>query len=107
MHSTETGIRMNHINWIQQNEDYNVKYHVLKWKSSHFHEPYSSHVSSGAKISQGGAAASVPAAQTQAEGEGLGLLRLNGAEMRGCGSDSDWRSLLRGIYPAERTGVTA
>ena len=73
MHSTETGIRMNHINWIQQNEDYNVKYHVLKWKSSHFHEPYSSHVSSGAKISQGGAAASVPAAQTQAEGEGLGF----------------------------------
>lgn len=73
MHPAETGIRMNHINWVQQNEDYNVKYHVLKWKSSHFHEPYSSYVSSGTKLSQGGAAASSPAAQTQTEGEGIGF----------------------------------
>lgn len=64
---------MNHINWVQQNEDYNVKYHVLKWKSSHFHEPYSSHISSVAKISQGGAAAPSPAAETQKEGEGIGF----------------------------------
>lgn len=64
---------MNHINWVQQNEDYNVKYHVLKWRSSHFHEPYSSHASSGAKISQGGAAAPSPAAQMQKEGEGIGF----------------------------------
>lgn len=64
---------MNHINWVQQNEDYNVKYHVLKWKSSHFHEPYSSHVSSGAKISRSGVAVPVPAVQTQEEGEGIGF----------------------------------
>lgn len=64
---------MNHINWVQQNEDYNVKYHVLKWKSSHFHEPYSNHVFSGAKLKQESAAASAPATQTQKEGEGIGF----------------------------------
>ena len=63
---------MNHINWVQQNEDYKVKYHVLKWKTSHFHEPYSNHMVGTAKIRQGGAA-EVPAAERQeAEGEGLG-----------------------------------
>ena len=64
---------MNHINWVQQNEDYNVKYHVIKWKTSHFHEPYSSHVFSGAKLKQESAAAPASAAQTQQEGEGIGL----------------------------------
>lgn len=64
---------MNHINWVQQKDDYNVKYHVIKWKSSHFHEPYSSHVSSGTKISQGGAASPSPVAETQKEGEGIGF----------------------------------
>ena len=68
----ETGIGMNHINWVQQNEDYNVKYHVIKWKSSHFHEPYSNYVSTGAKVKQGGAAP-MPASETQREGEGIGL----------------------------------
>ncbi len=64
---------MNHINWVQQNEDYNVKYHVIKWETSHFHEPYSNHVSSGAKMKQESAAPPAPAAQTQQEGEGIGL----------------------------------
>ncbi len=64
---------MNHINWVQQNEDYNVKYHVLKWKTSHFHEPYSNHVSSDAKLKRESAAAPAPVAQTQQEGEGIGL----------------------------------
>ena len=67
------GIRMNHINWVQQNEDYNVRYHVVKWKSSHFHEPYSNHVSPGTKVKQEGGAAPVPAPETQKEGEGIGL----------------------------------
>lgn len=30
---------MNHINWVQQDPDYQTKYHVLKWESSHFHAP--------------------------------------------------------------------
>lgn len=66
---------MNHINWVQQNEDYNVKYHVLKWKTSHFHEPYSNHMVGTSKIRQGGAAP-MPAAEmqeTEREGIGLGL----------------------------------
>lgn len=46
---------------------------MIKWKSSHFHEPYSDHVSSGPKLKQEAAAAPAPAAQTQQEGEGIGL----------------------------------
>lgn len=30
---------MNHVNWVQQDPDYQTQYHVLKWDSSHFHEP--------------------------------------------------------------------
>lgn len=30
---------MNHINWVQQDPDFQTEYHVLKWESSHFHEP--------------------------------------------------------------------
>lgn len=63
---------MNHINWVQQNEDYNVKYHVLKWKTSHFHAPYSSHMVGSAKIRQGGAAEVSAAEMQEKEGEGLG-----------------------------------
>lgn len=67
-----TGIGMNHINWVQQNEDYNVEYHMIKWKTSHFHEPYSNHMVGSSKIRQG-AAGSLPAAQAQTEGEGIGF----------------------------------
>lgn len=63
---------MNHINWVQQNEDYNVDYHVIKWKSSHFHEPYSNYMVGSSKIRQG-AAGAVPTAQARTEGEGIGL----------------------------------
>lgn len=70
--SDRAGIKMNRLNWVQQNEDYNVKYHVIKWKTSHFHEPYANHASPGAKTRQGGAV-SMPAAETQKEGEGIGF----------------------------------
>ncbi|MDE5716053.1 MAG: hypothetical protein K2I53_00280 [Lachnospiraceae bacterium] len=63
---------MNHVNWVQQNEDYNVKYHVLKWKTSHFHEPYANHASTGTKVKLGGAAP-MAAVETQKEGEGIGF----------------------------------
>lgn len=81
MHLAKTGIGMNHVNWVQQNEDYNVKYHVIKWKTSHFHEPYANHVSSDAKVKQGGAAP-MALAETQKEGEGVGF----GLEQRGGGA---------------------
>lgn len=64
---------MNHINWVQQNEDYNVNYHVLKWKTSHFHKPYSNHMVGSAKIRQGGAAEVSAAEMQEKEEEGIGL----------------------------------
>ena len=43
---------MQHLNWVQQNEDYATKYYILQWKTSHFHEPASRHVSGGARLGQ-------------------------------------------------------
>ncbi len=63
---------MNHIIWIQQREDYDTKYHVIKWKTSHFHEPFSDHMVGSAKLKDG-AGALAPARETQAQAEGLGL----------------------------------
>lgn len=63
---------MQHLNWVQQNEDYATKYHVLQWKTSHFHEPVSRHASGAARHSRN--AGSVPqAGGIQSETEGLGL----------------------------------
>lgn len=63
---------MNHINWVQQREDYDVEYHVLKWRTSHFHEPFSSHMVGAAQPKAGGGAP-MPAGETQTEPEGLGF----------------------------------
>ena len=64
---------MNHINWVQQNEDYQVNYQVIKWKTSHFHEPFSNHVAGSARFKQGGAAPAMLAQEMQTEGEGIGF----------------------------------
>lgn len=63
---------LEHVNWVQQNEDYATRYHVLQWKTSHFHEPYSRHGSAGAKPNQS-AAAALQAKEMQTETEGLGF----------------------------------
>lgn len=63
---------MNHIIWLQQREDYDTKYHVIKWKTSHFHEPFSSHMAGSAKRKDG-AGALAPSGETQAQAEGLGF----------------------------------
>lgn len=63
---------LEHVNWVQQNEDYATRYHVLEWKTSHFHEPYSRHVSAGVKTHQN-AAAALQAKEIQTETEGLGF----------------------------------
>ena len=63
---------MNHVNWVQQNEDYATRYHVLQWKTSHFHEPFSIHASGGAKLSQS-AGAGPQASEMRTEPEGLGF----------------------------------
>ncbi len=62
---------MNHIVWVQQREDFDTKYHVIKWKTSHFHEPFSAQMVGGAKLKAGGAAAAADQSQ-QPEGEGIG-----------------------------------
>lgn len=63
---------MNYVNWVQQREDYDVKYHVIKWKTSHFHEPFSNHMVGTARLKEE-SAAPVPAGQMQTEAEGLGF----------------------------------
>lgn len=62
---------MNRIIWVQQREDFNTKYHVIKWKTSHFHEPFSERMAGGAKLQQGGAPEAAKQSQ-QPEGEGIG-----------------------------------
>lgn len=47
---------------------------MLQWKTSHFHEPFSRHLSGGAKTSQS-ASAALQAGEIQREAEGLGFLR--------------------------------
>lgn len=69
---------MNRLNWVQQNEDYATKYHVLQWKTSHFHEPFSIRTSGGAKLNQG-AGAGPQAGETRTETEGLGFGQLDRA----------------------------
>ena len=65
---------MNHINWVQQSEDYKTEYHVLKWKSSHFHEPYARrNVGNMPKQPSAAAAAAAEEMKTEAEGLALGL----------------------------------
>lgn len=39
---------MNHVNWVQQDPDFQTQYHVLKWDSSHFHEPQARRVADSA-----------------------------------------------------------
>lgn len=63
---------MNHINWVQQDPDYQTKYHVLKWESSHFHEPQSRQMVNSA-LHKEGAAFAVSAEQTQAGVPEIGL----------------------------------
>lgn len=62
---------MNRIIWVQQREDFNTKYHVIKWKTSHFHEPFSERMVGSAKLQQGGAPEAAKQSQ-QPEGEGIG-----------------------------------
>lgn len=65
---------MNHVNWVQQSEDYKTEYHVLKWKSSHFHEPYARrNAGDMPKQPTGAAAAAAEEMKTEAEGLVLGL----------------------------------
>lgn len=64
---------MQHVNWVQQNEDYATRYHVLQWKTSHFHEPFSIQASGAVKLKQSAAGGGAQAGEIQTEKEGLGF----------------------------------
>lgn len=64
---------MNHINWVQQDPDYQTEYHVLKWETSHFHEPLARRTVNSALHKEGAAFAMPAGAATAADAEvGLG-----------------------------------
>lgn len=63
---------MNHINWVQQDPDYQTKYHVLKWNSSHFHEPQARQMADSA-LHKEGAAFAVSAGQEQTGMQEIGF----------------------------------
>lgn len=65
---------LQHVNWVQQNEDYATRYHVLEWKTSHFHEPFSLHASGGTKLKQD-AGGVFQEKEMQTETEGLAFLQ--------------------------------
>lgn len=78
---------MNHIQWVQQREDFNTKYHVIKWKTSHFHEPFSERMVGSAKIQYGAAPEAAKQSQ-QPEGEGIGFAQADMSKSGGFGLGS-------------------
>lgn len=78
---------MNHIQWLQQREDFNTKYHVIKWKTSHFHEPFSERMVGSAKMQQGGAPEAAKQSP-QPEGEGIGYAQAELSKSGGFGLGS-------------------
>lgn len=85
---------MNHIVWVQQREDFDTKYHVIKWKTSHFHEPFSARMAGGAKLKDQAASAAANQSQ-QSEGEGVGYAQADrtGNGRFGLGSGLDGYAL--------------
>ncbi len=63
---------MNHINWVQQDPDYQTEYHVLKWETSHFHEPLARRTVNSA-LHKEGAAFAMPAGAVTATDAEVGL----------------------------------
>lgn len=94
---------MQHVNWVQQNEDYATRYHVLQWKTSHFHEPYSRHASAGPKLNQS-AGAALQAKELQTETEGLGLGQSDRAASGRLGLGLGLEELLAGAVSGNEKG---
>lgn len=65
---------MNHINWVQQDPDYQTEYHVLKWETSHFHEPLARRTVNSA-LHKEGAAFAMPAGAVTATDAEVGLVQ--------------------------------
>lgn len=78
---------MNHIVWLQQREDFDTNYHVIKWKTSHFHEPFSARMAGSAELKEGGASAA-PKQEQQPEGQGIGVGPAEKARSGGIGLGS-------------------
>lgn len=82
-----TGRNMNHIVWLQQRADFDTKYHVLKWKTSHFHEPFSERMVGSVKI-RGAAAPEAAKSSQEPEGEAIGFGQADKARGGGIGLGS-------------------
>lgn len=97
---------MNHIVWLQQRADFDTKYHVIKWKTSHFHEPFSERMVGGAKIKYGAAPESASQSQ-ESEGEGIGYAQADrtGSGRFGLGSGLEGYAL-RAMQEELAQGVT-
>lgn len=78
---------MNHIVWLQQRADFDTKYHVLKWKTSHFHEPFSERMVGSARLKEGAAPEAVKQPQ-EPEGEAIGFAQADKSRGGGIGLGS-------------------
>ncbi len=64
---------MNHVNWVQQEQD--IEYHVIKWKNSAFHDHHiHKRPGAGGMQASGLSSAPVRTEQGQLEGFALGIL---------------------------------
>lgn len=75
---------MNHIVWLQQREDFDTNYHVIKWKTSHFHEPFSARMVGSAKLKYGAGPEAAKQMQ-QPEGEAIGFVQADKVRSGGIG----------------------
>lgn len=97
---------MNRVEWVQQREDYKTTYHVLKWRTSHFHEPFSRRMVASASRKPE-AAAAVPAAQKDKDAEGMSAFQAasekSGRLRLGLGLED---IALRSLSEGERNGAS-
>lgn len=97
---------MNHINWVQQEPDYQTEYHVLKWRSSHFHEPAALRAANSA-MSRTAAAGAAPAGSFQTEALGIGLGLADAVKSGGFGIGHGQENLYGTEAPAAEQGQDA
>lgn len=73
---------MNRLNWIQQEQKV-ADYHVLTWRTSHFHKPNRTVIGGAAAMKPESGVAAASGAQRQADGIGFGLSdKIRGGEWK-------------------------
>lgn len=106
---------MNHIIWVQQRDDFDTKYHVIKWKTSHFHEPFSERMTGSAMLKDGAAQAAARQEQ-QPEGESIGYVQADrtrsgriglGAGLEGYALRAMQEEMAQNVVRSEGNGIRA